>query len=230
LFIAPNVHAAARDAAAYPGAATAVVGCPKLDELPERSTLGAGRPVVAVSFHWMCNVVAETRSGWTEYRNAVASLVGRYEVLGHGHPRIIEELASTYRRLGIEVVRDFRDVVARAHVYIIDNSSTMFEAAAADIPVVVLNPSFFRPHVDHGLRFHDAADVGVQVRSRGTWDWRLGASLIAAVDEALEDAPDRRAARHAALGIVYAYRTGAAQRAADAVLEWADMPALAGVA
>jgi hypothetical protein len=227
LFIAPNVHAAARDAAAYPGAATAVVGCPKLDALPERSSLGSDRPVVAVSFHWECGVAPETRSAWREFRNAIATLPTYYAVLGHGHPRIFDELVPTYRRLGIEPVRDFTDIVARAHVYVIDNSSTLFEAAAAEIPVVVLNPSTYRPRVDHGLRFYDAADIGPQVRSRGTWDGRLAKTLREAVEEALADPPVRRAARHAALKIVYAYQSGAAARAAEAIGQWAAQPVLA---
>lgn len=227
LFIAPNGHAAGRDAAAYPEASTAIVGCPKLDALPERSSLGSGKPVVAVSFHWDCTVAPETASGWRDFRAALAGLTSRYKILGHGHPRIIDELAREYRRLGIEVVRNFVDVVARAHVYVNEGSSTLFEAAAAGIPVVVLNPRGFRTNVEHGLRFWEAADVGPNVRARGTWDWKTADRLAAAIDLAIADPPERQAAREHALSIVYAHRTGAAQRAAAAVLEWAATPAAA---
>ena len=231
LFISPNAHAAGRDAAAYPLARTAVVGCPKLDTLPERSQPGPDGPVIAVSFHWECMVCAETRSGWREFRAAIAALVGRYHIIGHGHPRAFDELAREYRRLRIEPVRDFRDVVARAHVYVNEGSSTLFEAAAAGIPVVVLQPRGFRPHVNHGLRFESdghryvgAAHVGPTVLSRGTWDWKLSKLLGEAIDEALADPPERVAARERALDIVYAHRTGAAERAAEAVLSWAAEP------
>lgn len=232
LFLSPNAHAAGRDAAAYPRARTAVVGCPKLDTLPERSALGSGKPVVAVSFHWDATACAETRSGWKDFRSAIAGLTTRYTVLGHGHPRIIDELAIEYQRLGIEVVRDFTDVVRRAHVYVNEGSSTTFEAAAAGIPVVVLNPREFRSTVIHGLFFDwgTCRNVGPNVRSRGNWDWKLSATVAAAIDVALEDAPERQAARERALDIVYAYRSGAAQRAAEAILAWASEPALAGVA
>jgi hypothetical protein len=219
LFVAPNTHAAGRDAAAYPTATTAVVGCPKLDTLPDPAPMGA-RPVVAVSFRWDCSVCAETRSGWREFYNAVVGLTNRFHVIGHGHPRMIDELSREYRRYRIEVVRDFREVVARANVYVNEGSSTLYEAATR-MPVVVLNPSFFRRSVIHGLRFWDAAEVGINVRSRGTWDHGVNKTLYAAVEEALADAPERKAAREAALGIVYTHRTGAAKRAAKAIGEWA---------
>jgi hypothetical protein len=81
--------------------------------------------------------------------------------------------------------------------------------------VVVLNRPDYRRHVNHGLRFWDAADVGVQVDRP--------ADLSDAVADALRDDPSRQAAREAALGLVYAYRQGAAKRAADAIMDWAGV-------
>ena len=222
LFLSPNGHAAARDAAAYPLAQVAVVGCPKLDTLPAPGPR-AERPVVAISVHWDCMVCAETRSAWRAFRNGFARLAaeGRYRFLGHGHPRIIAELAREYRAMRIELVTDFEEVVRRADVYLIDNSSTMFEAAAAGLPIVALEPSYYRRSVDHGLRFWDAAGVGIPVRSRGSYDTSLSKKLNAAIEEALADPPERKAAREAALDIVYAFRTGAADRTAEVIGTWA---------
>jgi hypothetical protein len=62
------------------------------------------------------------------------------------------------------------------------------------------------------LRFWDAAHVGVNVDAPG--------DLAPSVERALEDGGDLFADREDALGIVYAYRTGAAPRAADALSEW----------
>ena len=118
-----------------------------------------------------------------------------------------------YQREGIEAVRDFRDVCRRADVYVCDNSSTLFAFAATGRPVVVLNPPWYDRRVDHGLRFWDAADVGVQCN-----DPR---ELGPAINEALHDTPGQKRRREAALELVYAYRTGAAQRAADVLQEWA---------
>lgn len=221
LFLAPNDHASGRDRAAYPRAIAEVVGCPKLDALPPRASRES-RPVVAVSFHWDCMVCAETRSGWRQFRAAVIHLARSHTVIGHGHPRIIDELAREYRSNRIELVRDFADVVRRADVYVNEGSSTLFEAAAAGIPVVTLEPSFFRRSLHHGLRFWDAAHVGVSVAARNSIDTSLPKKLLAAVDEALADPPDRRRDREAALSIVYRHRSGASVRAADAIGRWAS--------
>lgn len=218
LFIAPNAHAAGRDAARYPAAATAVVGCPKLDAIPARNP--ASEPVIAVSFHWDCRKCPETQTGWPEFKAALPWLARRYRMIGHAHPRIIDELEPEYKSMGIEVVRSFRDVLARASVYINEGSSTLFEAAAAGIPVIPLNPSFFRRHVLHGLRFYEAAGVGRNVSARNRHDNSIAGKLVEAIEEALADPPERRAGRDHALAIVYAHRGDAARRAADALLEW----------
>lgn len=222
LFLSPSAWSGARDAAAYPGARVEVIGCPKLDAAPPRRPRES-RPVVALGFHWEAPVCAETRSGWREFKRILPFLNqdGRYTIIGHGHPRIIDELVPYYRTSRIEVVRDFAEVLARADVYVNDGSSTLYEAAAAGLRVVVFNPSFFRPQVRHGGRFWDAAGVGPQVRARSSYDTSLPKKVLAAIADTLADPPERRAAREAALDIMYAYRSGAAQRAADVLVDWA---------
>jgi len=209
LFLVPNEHAAKRWRATYPKAAVAVVGCPKLDALPTRVP-GPG-PVIALSFHWAAHFSPEAGSAFADFAAAIPRLqqLG-YHIIGHGHP-LRQDLPSFYRRHGIEYVKAFTDVCRRADVYVCDNSSTIFEFAATGRPVVLLNSPRYRRNIPHGLRFWDAAPVGVQCDS--------AAALPAAIAEALQDG--REAQREAALDIVYAYRTGAAQRAADAVLDWA---------
>jgi UDP-N-acetylglucosamine:LPS N-acetylglucosamine transferase len=78
------------------------------------------------------------------------------------------DVERLWAELSVRFVPDFNDVVAQADVYITDNSSTLFEAAACGIPVVVLNGAKYRPTVRHGLRFWHYADIGVQVFSRST--------------------------------------------------------------
>jgi hypothetical protein len=237
LFLSPNAHAAGRDSAAYPNVRVEIVGCPKLDELPEPE--GLDKPVVAVSFHWSCTVCPETGSGWADFRGAIAALARKYSFIGHGHPRAIDDLSSEYRRFGIPVVRDFRDVVRQAAVYVNEGSSTLFEAAAAGLRVVVLNPKAFRQGVNHGLRFESdgkryvgAANVGPQVRCINRYRSETANLLDAAIARALEDPPALRAAREAAVDVVYAFRTGAAKRAAEVLVDWAHTGAAvpAGVA
>lgn len=220
LLLSPNATAAARDRARYPAKRIEVIGSPRLDQLEHRQ--GAGRAVIAVSSHWDCAVAPESRSALFRPRpgfaGAIAKLAERYQVIGHGHPRAWPIYEPWYRGHGIEPVEDLAEVFRRADVYVCDNSSSMFEFAATGRPVVVLNSRIYRRRVRHGLRFWDAANVGVQV------DHAVG--LADGVAAALEDDSTTRARREAALDIVYAYRSGAAQRAADALLDWADGLAL----
>jgi hypothetical protein len=97
------------------------------------------------------------------------------------------------------------------------HNSTIYEWASTGRPVVVVNSKDYRRELKHGLRFDwgPVTNVGVQCDRP--------ADIIDAIAEALQDAPERRRAREQALDIVYAYRDGsAAQRAADALLDWAS--------
>jgi hypothetical protein len=213
LFLHPGNHPASRDRARYPAARVEVVGCPKLDALPARE--GGGPPTVAFSWHWNCHVAPETRCAVDAFRGQVERLVksGEFNVIGHGHPRIIDKLHNWYRKMGIETVRSFEEVCRRADVYVNDASSTLFEFASTGRPVVVMNGPMYRRKVDHGLRFWEASTVGVQI---APWD-----DLAGAIREALADSPAQKAAREAALDIVYDRRPGAAQRAVDTLVDWA---------
>lgn len=213
LFLHPGPHPAARERARYPEARIEIVGCPKLDALPRKERNGS--PVVAVAFHWDCRISQETRSAAPHFMVPLHALAKTgIKIIGHGHPRIIDALARHYVKYGIEVVRSFEEVCARADVYLNDASSTLFEFASTGRPVVVLNPPIYRRNVNHGLRFWDAATVGIQVTPRE--------SLEEAVLEALADPPEQKAAREAALSLVYAYRSGAAERAAAVLMDWAS--------
>ena len=79
--------------------------------------------------------------------------------------------------------------------------------------MVVLNSPRYDRRVNHGLRFWEASGVGVNCNDPD--------ALADCIDEALEDAPAQQAKREEALDMVYAYRTGASQRAADVLMDWA---------
>lgn len=219
LFLCPNEHSADRWRRAYPSASVAVVGSPHIETLPKRQR--GPRPVIAISFHWgkppsRHHPVAEQYGSFYEYMPTLKELPKAYTVIGHGHPREMRMFARFYARLGIEVVRDFDDVCRLADVYVCDTNSTIFEFASTGRPVVVVNGSHFRRDVEHGLRFWEAATVGVNCDSP--------ADLVGSIARALEDPPEQGAARKAALDVVYAYRSGAAERAAAAIIEWAVEP------
>lgn len=201
LFLCPGPAVARANRDAYPAAAVAEVGCPKLEALAvdERGlgcncagpagfyepgwtcagpfevaetcdyhgNIAEDRPLTfAVSFHWDAGHVSpEARSAWDHYRTGLEALADAFpgRLIGHAHPRQLVHVAPVYRRAGIELVRDFADVVARADVYACDNSSTMFEWAALGRPVIVMNAPWYRRDVEHGLRFWSCADVGPNV-------------------------------------------------------------------
>jgi hypothetical protein len=80
---------------------------------------------------------------------------------------------------------------------------------------MVMNPPFYRRNVSHGLRFWDAAEVGLNISAPGDW--------ARAAVKALVDPPSRQEAREAALSMVYSYREGGAQRAAQYLAEWLEV-------
>lgn len=216
LFLSPNETAASRDRAAYPRARVEVVGAPKIDCLPSRD--GGGPTTVAISFRWNAEMVQrnEGRWAWPFYRDVLPDLARSFHLIGHCHPRVARLFERIYGKLGIEYVPTFADVCRRADVYVCDGVSTLYEFAATGRPVVVLNAPWYRRSVEHGLRFWEAADVGIQVDQT--------AALVSAVTAALEDAPARQQAREHALSVVYGLRTNGAAAAATAVLDWLAEP------
>lgn len=217
LFLHPGHHPANRDREAYPASRVEVVGAPYLDTLPRRE--GPPDHVVAVTFHFNGAVCAETKTAYPAFYPAIVKLAKRYKVIGTAHPRLWShgrpghQIADRYRAFGIEPVEDFHEVCRRADLLIFDNTSAGFAFAATGRPVVVMNPPWYDRRANHGLRFWDAAEVGVNCDKP--------TNLEACVEEAFEDSAEQKAKREAALDLVYAYRTGASKRAADALMDWA---------
>lgn len=209
LFLVPNEYSAALWRAAYPAAQVEVVGSPRLDGLPRRGP-GPG-PVVAISFHWPGFVAPEAENALGHFLPVLRELGERFTVIGHAHPKADwpVRMQRVYARAGIPFVADFDDVCRQADVYVCDNSTTLFEFAATGRPVVVLNSPRYRRNIHHGGRFWDWADVGIQVDEP--------ANLVASIDRALFDGIEQQANREAALELVYAYRSGGAERAARAI-------------
>ena len=212
LFLEPGPHSAEATRASLPGARVVEVGSAKLDRWHVAPPKPRGeRPTVAVSFHWRCKVCPETDTALDHFRPALAGLAAEFHLLGHGHPTAWAEIRPMWEELGVEAVADFDEVLARADLYIADNTSTLYEFASTGRPVVCLNAPTYRRDVHHGLRFWDAVP-GVQCDHP--------ADLPTAVRAALEDSPDRQAERQHAVRRAYSACDGkAAERAADAVAQ-----------
>lgn len=220
LFINPNDHANEMDKKYYPNAEHAVVGCPKMDEWHKRYLEGnikkrGENPVVAISFHFDCKIVPETRTAYPHYKKVLKTLAKEakernWHIIGHGHPRMIGTLEPYYKELGFEIVKDFEEVMERADLYLNDHMSTLFEFASTGRPVVVLNAPWYRRNVEHGLRYWEHADVGINCNEPD--------ELIDCIVKALEDPPEQQKLRKKAVNAVYKYRdSNAAQRAAEAI-------------
>jgi hypothetical protein len=158
LLLAPGRHV--RDPAARE---TVYIGCPKIERWrgsdPSRSR-------AAVSFHWDCGISPEAGSTFWEYlphleRQGAQTPGG---LLVHAHPRIQFDVFEQICRMpNIEICPEFDRVLEEAAVYAVDNSSTLFEFAALDRPVVVINGARYRRGVQHGKRFWEWADIGQQI-------------------------------------------------------------------
>lgn len=209
--LCPNPGVAQKNQAAHPDIPNVVIGSPRVDWLSTIQKVSSARPVVCLSFHWDCQLTPETRSAWDAYATNLSSVLGQeFEVIGHAHPRMLETVRPIYQRYGIPVVEDFAEVVRRADVYVVDNSSTLFEFAALDRPVVLLNAPWYRKGVTHGMRFWEYAGIGVQCDRAG--------DLLAAIRQALTDPEPYRTRRREVSAVLYPYRDEAAQRAVQAIL------------
>jgi hypothetical protein len=175
----------------------------------------APRPVdgpVCVSFHWDADVVPETKTCLYHYRRVLVDLAKQFDVIGHSHPRIWGAASAVYAAAGIEPVQRFDEVMERAGAYVCDVSSTMYEFAATDRPVVALNRPEYRRDVWHGLRFWELVP-GLQCDSPD--------DLAGVVAQALRDAPEHAWLRRRAVSAVFPRNDGnASHRGAQALLEW----------
>lgn len=208
LFLTPGPHATnvTREANG-PTACIVQVGSPKLEQL--RALPPPTTPLLVVSTHWDQRLLPETRTALPHYLTALTT--SPTPVALHSHPKFHAYVRPQATRLGLEYIETFTEVCQRATVYATDASSTLYEFAALDRPVVVLNSPHYRRSRHHGLRFWDAADVGVQVNHPD--------ELPAAVVKAVLDHPPQQRARAKALSLAYHSFDGhAARRATTALL------------
>jgi hypothetical protein len=125
--------------------------------------------------------------------------------------RIPGEMARFYRRIGVEFVPTFDEVCRRASVFVADNTSCLFEFASTGRPAVVLNCPLYRREVSFGLRFWAASGVGRNVDEPG--------ELVEAVQRSLSE--PRPSTVDVALRLAYSSLTGAAERGAAILADWA---------
>lgn len=220
LFLAPNHYVEQKNLETYKTIPNVIIGCPKMDKWKDFQFEKHDEPVIAISFHWDAQVSPETTSAWLFFKDALPKIAKRWKVIGHAHPRWAALLEAEYRKMGIEFVKDFDEVLRRADVYVNDSSSTLYEFAATDRPVVVLDSPKYRRGVNHGLRFWEHADVGVRIRDRDL--------LEQAIEEALHDSPAQKEKRLKAKEEVFPVWGNSSELAVKEILDFLKNGATAG--
>lgn len=218
LILEPGDHPAGRDRKVAPRTKIVVIGCPKMDKWYVRSPSPRHNPlVVVIGFHMDTRVNSESRSAFAHYQEALPGLAKwartkGIQLLGAGHPYFWQTLKPLWDKLGIEAIADWDEILERADIYIRDQMSSLYEFASLDRPVVVLNAPWYRRNVEHGLRFWEYANVGVNCNDSD--------DLIPAIEKTIEDTPEQQELRHKAVQAVYKYTDGkATERAIAAIME-----------
>lgn len=216
LILEPGDEPAEKDRLSCPHSRVVAIGCPKLDRWAGYQREGNGLECIAIGFHQPTAVCPESHGCFDHYKAALPGVVNwcrdrGYEVIGAGHPTMWGTLRPFWELLGVEPVADWDEVMARATLYVRDQCSTIYEFASLDKPVVVLNSPKYRRNVEHGLRFWATADVGINCDRPE--------DLIAAIQEALLDAPDQQEKRRRAVARTYKHLDGkATERAVAEIL------------
>jgi len=206
LFLEPGPVPAAASRKAQPDATVAEVGCPKLDRITR-----APEPVAVACWHWPARI-AGGAAGWAHpaWQDQVQTMRQAVEPLTlatHAHPRAAQVIQRWARAVDVPYIDDCQQVLATACLMLVDNSSVAWEAAALNIPVVLLD------------------SPGLPRTADGIWEWPPGPHatpdlLVAAVKDACQGTYWReqraRAADH-----TYTVKPGfAAASAASAIETW----------
>lgn len=212
-FLVPNEYAARAYRNNYPSVPVHVVGSPMMDRWHNDPPKPKNkRPLVVFSFHWDCPATHETRWSFPEYRDQLVTLLHEpvtFDIALHAHPLARKGVRKWAEANGIRFIWDFADVLRKADCYAVDNSSTLYEFASTDRPVVVLNSQHYRKKIHHGLRFWEHSQIGPNV-----WE---AAHLKMAVEAALEGvgADERKIATE----LLFPNRGHAAKAAAELIKE-----------
>lgn len=213
LFLMTNEWCAKRDRETYPHKKVVTCGAPKMDAWFKKKWATHDPPVIGYATHWDCQMVPETRSSFPYFKAALGNLAKRLRVIAHCHPRSSEAVWQQFAALGLDIIRDWSDMLESVDILVCDVGSAPYEFAATGRPVVVCNAPFYRCNVKHGLRFWDAIP-GLQCDTPQ--------DLIKTVELALTDPPEAKALREAAVKSVYPNQGNATKIAVDAIEEWVN--------
>lgn len=154
LFLNNHILTQNKNIKTYPKVKGVIIGTPKCDQIKEKHTDNK-QYVICFSFHWDCDVVPETKSAFSFYKDEVIKLSKNkdFKVIFHGHPRNETVWNKFCLENNIERVKNIEEVFERSDLYICDNSSSIYEFILTSKPVIVLNAPWYRKWINHGIRF-----------------------------------------------------------------------------
>jgi hypothetical protein len=216
MFLCQNEHVQRLNQSVFPKVPCPIIGIPKMDAWTGREfTINKSDPLVCLSFHWDCHVHPFTRSCWRDYIPYFKAIRKSFRTVGHAHPRHYDKFADRFRRNKIKMIADFREVMERVDVYINDSSSTIFEFAYLNKPVVLLNSDIYPRDKNLNARFWQYKSVGVNVDDPAT--------VVNKIREAITDTPEQQALRKKAVEAVFTFTDGkCAERAVNKIISLID--------
>ena len=218
LFLAPNEYTAKkiREVRKTP---IEVIGTPKMDKWFTdylRTSTRNDPPVIAIGFHHghKNTPVPESGSAFEHYVDILPSLTEKFKLLAYAHPLAEKHQRPIYEALGIPFTTDFFRVMKMADICINDLSSALYEFLVTGKPVIVLNAPWFRRDVQHGIRFWDYSDIGINVEDPK--------ELSVAIDLTLRKPYFHAEEREKALRDLYPYLGQASRRAANVIVQYLE--------
>lgn len=163
LFLCPNDRVARANAHPDNQAEVRVIGSPLLDELDRLPPIRKRFDLAFTTHYDASDVTPEAGTGFEWFAPAIANLAQDLKIIGTGHPRIWPQVQRWCGDHHVMSAYDLRYVIRSASTLLCDNSSVMFYAAALGTPIIVANPPQYRRDVEHGLRFWEFADIGIQL-------------------------------------------------------------------
>lgn len=194
LFICPSERDAEVNRLGHPQAEAVAAGVPYLDRFHGHVSPKDGP--IGITWHADIRYVSETRTAFPHYKQALIDLIRsrEFDIIGHCHPRAERNFKEFWRAHGVRYEPDYFKVLEESSLLVVDNSSSLYEAAALDKPVAVLSAPWYRRHVHHGLRFWDQIP-GVHIEEPD--------QLASGIRLALSDPPDMQARRREVVQHVY---------------------------
>jgi hypothetical protein len=216
LFLSPNKYTENLILKQFPNALDVVVGVPKMDKWVGQPKPLNSKPKVVISFHWQGHkVTPEMGDAFEHFESALPLLSREFDLYGHAHPKVALSMKAKFESMGIPYIATFDEVLRTADLYINDASSTIYEFCFVNRPVVIMNAPWFRRNVNHGIRFWDYSNVGINCDDPK--------DLVLAAAMALEDKDmDIVHNRIRAVKDLFPYAGDSARRAAEIIEDFSN--------